>query len=117
MGGFVAFHAFGRGNAENGEAVAQHLAGGAEQGEAGVAHGLVVDEHAFGIVEGMDGGGEILEVVADHVGSFVAGGNAELIREERMREVEGLLAQAVDRGRACGLTDAELQEMLALVLE
>ena len=50
-------------------------------------------------------------------GSFVAGGNAELIREERMREVEGLLAQAVDRGRACGLTDAELQEMLALVLE
>ena len=77
MGGFVAFHAFGRGNAENGEAVAQHLAGGAEQGEAGVAHGLVVDEHAFGIVEGMDGGGEILEVVADHVGSFVAGGERE----------------------------------------
>ena len=50
-------------------------------------------------------------------GSFVAGGNMELIREERMREVEGLLAQAVERGRACGLTDAELQEMLALVLE
>ena len=50
-------------------------------------------------------------------GSFVAGGNAELIREERMREVEGLLAQAVERGRSCGLTDAELQEMLALVLE
>lgn len=50
-------------------------------------------------------------------GSFVAGGNAELIREEQMREVEGLLAQAVERGRACGLTDAELQEMLALVLE
>ena len=50
-------------------------------------------------------------------GSFVAGGNAELIREEQVREVEGLLAKAVERGRACGLTDAELTEMLALVLE
>ena len=50
-------------------------------------------------------------------GSFVAGGNADLIREEQMREVEGLLAKAVERGRACGLTDAELTEMLALVLE
>lgn len=50
-------------------------------------------------------------------GSFVAGGNAELIREERMREVEGLLAQAVERGRTIGLTDGELSEMFALVLE
>ena len=50
-------------------------------------------------------------------GSFVAGGNADLIREEQMREVEGLLAKAVERGRACGLTDAELTEMLALVLD
>lgn len=50
-------------------------------------------------------------------GSFVAGGNAELIREEQLREVEGLLARAVERGRACGLTDDELTEMLALVLE
>ena len=50
-------------------------------------------------------------------GSFVAGGNAELIREERMREVEGLLARAVDRGRAIGLTDDELSEMFALVLD
>ena len=50
-------------------------------------------------------------------GSFVAGGNAELIREERMREVEGLLAKAVERGRTIGLTDGELSEMFALVLE
>lgn len=50
-------------------------------------------------------------------GSFVAGGNAELIREERMREVEGLLAQAVERGRTIGLTDGELSEMFALVME
>ena len=50
-------------------------------------------------------------------GTYVAGGNAELIREEQMREVEGLLARAVDRGRAIGLTDDELSEMFALVLE
>lgn len=50
-------------------------------------------------------------------GTYVAGGNAELIREEQMREVEGLLAKAVERGRAIGLTDDELSEMFALVLE
>ena len=50
-------------------------------------------------------------------GSFVAGGNAELIREEQMREVEALMAHAVERGRTLGLTDEELTEMLALVLE
>lgn len=50
-------------------------------------------------------------------GTYVAGGNAELIREEQLREVEGLLAKAVERGRACGLTDDELTEMLSLVLE
>ena len=50
-------------------------------------------------------------------GTYVAGGNAELIREEQMREVEGLLAKAVERGRGVGLTDDELSEMFALVLE
>ena len=50
-------------------------------------------------------------------GTYVAGGNAELIREEQMREVEGLLAKAVERGRTIGLTDGELSEMFALVLE
>ena len=41
-------------------------------------------------------------------GTYVAGGNAELIREEQMREVEGLLAKAVERGRTIGLTDDEI---------
>ena len=50
-------------------------------------------------------------------GTYVAGGNAELIREEQMREVEGLLAKAVERGRGIGLTGDELSEMFALVLE
>ena len=50
-------------------------------------------------------------------GSFVAGGNKELIREEQLRGVESLLAQAVERGRVAGLTPQELREMLDLVME
>lgn len=50
-------------------------------------------------------------------GSYVAGGNAELIREEQLRQVEAHMARAVDAGRAMGLTDAELSEMFALALE
>ncbi|WP_455137950.1 GntR family transcriptional regulator [Thermophilibacter sp.] len=50
-------------------------------------------------------------------GSFVAGGNAELIREEQLRQVEGHMARAVEAGRAMGLTDTELTEMFALELE
>lgn len=50
-------------------------------------------------------------------GSFVAGGNEELIREEHLREVEGLMGRAVEAGRAIGLSDTELSEMIALTLE
>lgn len=50
-------------------------------------------------------------------GTYVAGGNAELIREERLREVEGFMARAIERGRSMGLSDDELSEMFALELE
>lgn len=50
-------------------------------------------------------------------GSFVAGGNAELIREEQLRQVEELMGQAVDAGRAMGLSKAELTEIFTLQLE
>lgn len=50
-------------------------------------------------------------------GSYVAGSNTELIREERMREVEAILARAVERGRGIGLSDGELREMFDLILE
>ena len=50
-------------------------------------------------------------------GSFVAGGNAELIHEEQLRQVEAHMARAIDVGRAMGLTDIELTEMFALELE
>lgn len=50
-------------------------------------------------------------------GSFVAGGNAELIREERLREVEDLMSRAIDSGRRIGLANDELMEMFSLELE
>ena len=50
-------------------------------------------------------------------GIFVAGGNAELIREEQLRQLEELMGQAVDAGRAMGLSKTELTEMFTLQLE
>ena len=50
-------------------------------------------------------------------GSFVAGGNAELIREEQLRQVEEHMLRAIDAGRAMGLSNDELSEMFALELE
>lgn len=50
-------------------------------------------------------------------GSFVAGGNKELLREERLRAIEGLLVQAVDEARAANVTVQELHDMLDLIAE
>ncbi len=50
-------------------------------------------------------------------GSFVAGGNRELLREERLRHVEDLLAKAVADARGAGVTVAELHDMLDLRAE
>lgn len=45
-------------------------------------------------------------------GSFVAGGNLELLREERLRQMEGHLQRALDEARAAGVSLADLHEML-----
>ena len=50
-------------------------------------------------------------------GSFVAGGNVELIREERLRRIESLLAQAVGEARDAGVNADELHSMLDLLAE
>ncbi len=50
-------------------------------------------------------------------GSFVAGGNSELLREEQLREVEELLGQAVGKARSLGLANEEIDEMLSLVMD
>ena len=43
-------------------------------------------------------------------GSFVAGGNMELLREERLRRIEGLMAQAVDEAKAAGVSRDDLHD-------
>lgn len=50
-------------------------------------------------------------------GSFVTNANQELILEEKKKEVEQLLEQAVRKGRSCGMNRQELQELYQLILE
>ncbi len=49
-------------------------------------------------------------------GSFVAGGNRELLREERLRSIEEDLVAAVEKAAEAALSSADLHEMLDLVL-
>lgn len=50
-------------------------------------------------------------------GSFVAGGNMELLREERLRHIEELMARAVEEAQNAGVSAADLHDMLNLLLE
>ncbi|MEQ3363611.1 GntR family transcriptional regulator [Raoultibacter massiliensis] len=50
-------------------------------------------------------------------GSFVAGGNLELLREERLRRVEELLSQAIDEARSADIEATDLIDMLTLLIE
>ena len=59
------------------------------------------DLEALGFVETVQG-----------KGSFVAGGNLELLREERLRQVESHLERALVDARAAGITVSELHDML-----
>lgn len=50
-------------------------------------------------------------------GSFVTGGNVELLREERRRQIEQRLMRLVEDARAAGIGDDELREMMDLIME
>ena len=50
-------------------------------------------------------------------GSFVAAGNRELLREEELRNIEALLAQAADKAARLGITRKELHSMLDLMAD
>ena len=50
-------------------------------------------------------------------GCFVAGGNRELVREERLRSIEELLEEALGRARQAEIDVAELHAMLDLLTE
>ena len=47
-------------------------------------------------------------------GSFVSG---ELRMEEKRKEVETDLEQAIRKARSCGMTEAEIRELFELILE
>lgn len=50
-------------------------------------------------------------------GSFVKAQNMELYREEQIKAIEGLLSEASDKARKCGVTIEELHNLLDLVNE
>lgn len=50
-------------------------------------------------------------------GSFVARGNQNLLLEEKRKEVESELEQAIRDGRKCGMKDAEIRELFDLIME
>lgn len=45
-------------------------------------------------------------------GSFVAGGNLELLREEQLRHIETLLQEALNNAQSAGISLSELHDML-----
>lgn len=49
-------------------------------------------------------------------GTYVAGGNMELLREEKLRTVEKQLEQTVKDAKSAGISDEELREMFDLLL-
>ncbi len=50
-------------------------------------------------------------------GSFVARGNQNLLLEEKRKEVESELEQAIRNGRKCGMKDTEIRELFDLIME
>lgn len=50
-------------------------------------------------------------------GSFVKARNTELLREESLRQIEGLLSEAVEKARLSGVSLEELKEMLDVIGE
>lgn len=50
-------------------------------------------------------------------GTFVAASNQELLKEERQKEVEKALEEAVEKGRRAGLSDEEIRSLFALIME
>ena len=50
-------------------------------------------------------------------GTFVAGGNLELLREERLRAVEAALTHVITDARATNITPEELHEMIDVLMD
>ncbi|MFI3209047.1 MAG: GntR family transcriptional regulator [Eubacteriales bacterium] len=50
-------------------------------------------------------------------GSFVAGKNVELIREEQLREIETHMSKIIELSVGCNLSQQELVEMFSIMYE
>ena len=50
-------------------------------------------------------------------GSFVADIRSETLLEEKRKEVEADLEEAIRKGRSCGMSDQEITELFQIVLE
>lgn len=50
-------------------------------------------------------------------GSFVANGNLDLLREERLRQIENMLGQALEAARNAHITTQDIHDMIDLIAE
>lgn len=50
-------------------------------------------------------------------GTFVAGGNLELLKEERLRSIEAQLSRVIDEARAANISKEDLHGMVDLLME
>lgn len=50
-------------------------------------------------------------------GSFVAAANAQLMLEERKKEVESDFDSAIRKAKSCGMTNREICDLVGLILE
>lgn len=50
-------------------------------------------------------------------GSFVACANQETMLEEKRKEVESDMEQAIRKGKSCGMNKEELKELFQIILE
>lgn len=50
-------------------------------------------------------------------GSFVTFANQQLLLEEQRKEIEEILETAVRKGKNCGMSKEEMQQLLQIVLE
>lgn len=48
-------------------------------------------------------------------GSFVKAQNTELLREEQLRQIESMLEAVCEKAHRCGLSQAELQELVNMI--
>ena len=50
-------------------------------------------------------------------GSYVACASQDLMLEEKKKEVETELEQAIRKGQSCGMSEADLKELFQIILE